>query len=138
MLLIAIAAANASAADLHLVFTTGEGMKEAWSRDVLEAKTLSFGPVRGRGKRSVIYHVTIPPAVYDASSDVFRVEPLVCREWSKKSKRDRDCLGNPSTAPAQPASSEFGGKVKGSDTFEFTLTLSYSGEPAVLLQPPAP
>ncbi len=122
-------ASAASAADLHATFTTGEGVSETWTQGANEAKTQGFGPVVGRGKRSVVYNVTLPPSVFDPIENAFRVEVAVCREWAKGSKRDRDCVSEVVFAPPQAEGpAVMAGEVKASDKFEFSLELYFTGE----------
>lgn len=125
-------ASTASAADLHVAFTTGEGIAESWTQGITDAKTRSFGPVEGRGKRSVVYSVTLPPSVFDPLENAFRVEVSICREWVKGSKKDRDCVTEVVMAPTEAEGPKVvAGEVKASDKFEFAIELYYTGEPPI-------
>lgn len=121
---------SALATDLAFQLETSEGLQERWTKDHTGSWTAQFGPLEGRGKRSVRYDVTIPASVYDPLVSGFETRVTICRYWYKGSKRDRDCVEDVLVVPSEADGPVWvGGKIKGTDKFELRLGAYFQGLP---------
>ena len=119
----------AQAADIHLDLTSEDGIAEQAQWKSSETFTRRFGPVETKKGGSAVYAITVSPSVFDPLENAYRVELSTCIEWSRKGKSDRTCQRDEILAPPEangPTVRSW--SVKGSDKFEWTAKLWFTGE----------
>jgi hypothetical protein len=125
-----LALTAASANDVHFELTTDDGVSESWTKPAAETWADQFGPVQVDKKMVAKYLVNAPPGPYASTEGGYRVEVSICREWVKGKNTDRDCSTETFIAPPEasgPATETT--KVKGTDTWQYTLKVWFTGEP---------
>ncbi len=135
-MLLWLALSTAGAAELHFELKTEDGVTAAWSKEPSDTFAKQYGPVYPEKKKAVVYLVNTAPSPYVVTDGGYRVEVSMCREWVKKKKKDRDCSTEKMVAPSElegPATETT--RVKGTDTFQYTLRAWYTGDPPA---PPTP
>jgi hypothetical protein len=127
-ILLATWAAPASAADIHVKLTGGDGalnVEESW--DAIETFTKRYGPLDFH-KVPTVWSVTAQPSIFDALTGTYQVVLTACVKWNRKGQSDEHCekyevaAGPTETVVAQK---EVVGKgVK----FDWAVSTWYTGE----------
>ena len=130
MITLALSAATALAADLHVEMSVGEGSSQSWVVPPSEALTQKIGPVSS-GKTSAVYTISIQPSVWDTVAGGYQVDVSVCREWVKKKTKGRHCQTEHAIAKSEaegPAVNTTNLSVEG-EKYSYVIKSWYTGEP---------